>query len=1119
MNIVVRTCGARIVAALSMAAVFSVARAQEPSTPSAGAPRAPVNLRVEHRVRPLGLDEPAPRFSFELDDPRRGATQSAYELAVGTDPQALGRDEAVLWTSGKVSSDATAHIEYAGPALAANHVYWWKVRSFDAAGVASPWSAIESWSMGPLAPSDWTAKWISDPAPITKARRAHSGWRSTWRKAQDDMVWVQIDLGQPRIFDTVRIHPARPYDDPQAEPGYLFPLRYRVWVADEPTFLKRPPIRPVDETYVDVKNPGSTPRSHAVGRLNMRFVRVGFLKLAEVPGQGFGAAVAEIELLESGRVVSRGAQVTWSDSLEEGGWSGANLCDGDTQAHAAVEAPPPPAPHLRREFEIGGAVKRALLHSSALGVHEVRLNGERAGDAVLAPEWTRYDARVQYRTADVTALVKPGKNALGVILGDGWYAGRIGLADRFSGYPERGLYGDKPRVLVQLEIEHADGSQERIVTDGSWKSTLEGPIRSSDLLDGETVDLRRSADGNGIGGWDRPGFDDAKWSPVETPANVRTQLVAAPCEPIRVERDVPAVSVREPKPGVYVFDLGETLSGWCRVRCSGKAGDTVTLRHAEMLEPSGELHLANLRGAAQTDRFTLSGGAETLEPRFTYHGFRYVEVSGLGAAPSVADLVGRSIRTAAREVGSFECSEPLLDTIWRNARAARRTNLVGIATDAPARDERLGWLAPFGVAAPAAMYDLDLAAFVEKWARDVRDAQASLGAFGDLAPHPYAPDEHFAGTPGFADAGVGVPWAAWVHYGDRRLLERHFGAAQRHVDYVMNYSRQYLWQHQRGQDLGDLRNASELAGGPPENARCKMPEETFATAHLRRTTQLMSRYARVLGRSEEPTQEYKGFPTTYGDYTFQVANLFDGKLVNSEGVVYGDTQAGNALALAFDLVSDYKRPLLVAKLREDVEARGGVLTGGIHTFHRTLCELSRGGVAADRYLLSTKFPSLGWQIEQGATSMWEQRDGFDRAKGFRDVPESSFDWLAGSAVSEWLSAWLVGLRPDESAPGWKRFTVQPAPTEKVAWARGALDSIRGRIEVEWRKRGGAFELDLLVPPGCTANVVLPAADGAVLQESEKPIAAAAPFVTVVEQTAGRAVLEVQAGRYRLRAGS
>lgn len=1117
MNIVVRTCGVRIVAlwaAFSFAAVFSVAVAQQSAPKPAEAPRAPTNLRVEYRVRPIGLDEPAPRFSFELDDPRRGATQSAYELVVGTDAPALARDEAVLWTSGRVASDATSQIVYAGPELAANQAYSWKVRSFDAAGNASPWSAIESWTMGPLSPKDWSAQWISDAAPVARPERAHNGWHSTWRKAEDDLAWVQIDLGQPRTFDTVRIYPAHPFNDPDAQAGYLFPLRYRVWVADEPTFLKRPPIHPVDETWGDIKNPGDDPRVHQVGRLNMRYVRLGFMKLAQVPGKGYGAAIAEIELLEGGRVVSRGAQVSWSDSLEENGWSGTNLCDGDTKAHPASEASPSPAPLLRREFQVAAPVKRAMLHSSALGVHEVRINGERVGDSVLAPEWTRYDARVQYQSHDVTALLKSGANAIGVLLGDGWYAGRIGLSDRFSGYPPRGLYGEKPRAIVQLEIEHTDGSKERIVSDGSWKSSLEGPIRSSDLLDGETVDLQRSLEG-----WDRAGFDDTKWTAVETAAGVNTRLVAQACEPVKVERDVPALAVREVRKGVFVFDLGETISGWCRLRCAGKAGDVVTLRHAEMVDGNGELHVANLLGAKQTDRFTLSGRADTLEPRFTYHGFRYVEVSGLASAPDVKDLVGRSIRTSARVVGSFECSEPLLNKIWANARTARRTNLVGIATDAPARDERLGWLAPFGVAAPAAMYDLDLAAFVGKWAADVRESQATAGPFGDLAPHPYAPDEHFACTPGWADAALSVPWAAYVNYGDRRLLERHFPAAQRFVDFVMNYSRQYLWQYQRGQDLGDIRNGGELSASGWSAERCKIPEEVFATAHLRRATQIMSRFTKVLGRSEEPTQEYKGFQTTYGDYSYSAANVFDGKLVNVEGEVQGDTQAGYALSLGFDLVADYKRAQLVQRLRKDIDARGGALTGGIHTFHRTLCELSRAGVPADRLLLNTKFPSLGWQIEQGATSMWEQRDGFDRAKGFHDPQANSFDWLAGSAVSEWMSAWLVGLRADESAPGWKRFTVAPAPTETVTWARGALDSIRGRIEVEWRKDASGFALDVLVPAGATANVVLPAADGATLQESGKPIASAAPFVNVVEHKNGRAVLAVQSGRYSFRAGS
>ncbi len=1111
-----RSCGLSVALALGSFLGSNAAGAsaqQAPVTPISA--RAPQHLRVEYRTRPLGLDERVPRFSFELDDPRRGATQSACELAVGEDPQSLAKDEGVLWSSGRLETDATSQIEYAGPELVAGHTYWWKVRSFDAAGQASPWSAIETWSLGPLDAADWSARWIGDAAPIVKPQRAHNGWRSAWKKNQDDMAWVMIDLGQPRVFDSVRIHPAHPYDDPQAGAGYLFPLQYRVWIADEPTFLKKPPIHVVNETFGDVKNPGDAFRSHAVGRLNVRYVRIGFLKLAHVPDKGYGVALSELELLDGQRVVSRGAQITVSDSIEEGGWSSANLCDGDTGAHAAVDAPPAPPPLLRREFQLAGGVKRATLFASALGLYELHLNGERVGDQVLAPEWTRYDTRVQYQAYDVTSLLKPGANALGALLGDGWYAGRIGLSDAFAGYPRRGLYGDKPQLLVQLEIERADGSLERIVSDASWKSTLEGPIRASDLLDGETCDAR-----NEPRGWDRAGFDDSKWKAVEATPGTRAKLVAQACEPIRVERDVPAVSVRELRPGVQIFDLGETLSGWCRLRCSGKAGTQITLRHAEMLDENGALYVDNLRGAAQTDRFTLRGeGQEVCEPRFTYHGFRYVEVSGLERPATSADLVGRSIRTSAREIGSFECSEPILNKLWRNARVSRRTNLVGVPTDAPARDERMGWLAPFGVAATAAMYDLDLAAFVGKWSDDVRDAQAQVGPFGDFAPHPYAPDEHFAGAPGWGDAALSVAWSAWVQYGDRRLLQRQFSALQRHVDYVMNYARAYTWSYQRGLDYGDVRNGSELtADGWPTDG-CALAQEVFATAYLRQSTRLMSRIARAIGASEDPTPAYAGFQTNYGDYSYNSANAFDTKFTNHEARMAGDTQAGYALALAFDLTPEFKRARLVANLRAAIDARGGSLTTGIHTTHRALIELSRAGVAVDKLVCDTRFPSFGWQIEQGATAMWENRDGFVPGRGFNKSRANSFDALAGSSIGEWLSGWLVGLRPDEDAPGWKHFFVAPAPTEKVTWARGSLETMRGRIEVEWRKNGARFELDLLVPANSSASVILPATDATALFEGEQPIESAAPFVRVVERKGGRAVLAVQAGRYRLRAGS
>ncbi|MBI5362830.1 MAG: family 78 glycoside hydrolase catalytic domain [Planctomycetes bacterium] len=1076
--------------------------------------RAPQRLRVEYLENPLGLDETKPRFSWELDDARRGATQSAYELAVASSRDASLAGNADVWSSGRVASDATNQIEYAGPALQFDRTYWWRVRSIDGAGKESPWSAPATWSMGPLAPTDWKGAWIADPHAVEKPKREHHGWRSTWKEKEDDMVWVQVDLGQQRPVEAVRFYPAHPCNDPKATAGWLFPRQYRVWISEEPTFLQKMPIHVVDETAFDVPNPGDEVKVHKlVSRTTCRYLRIGFLKLAKAEGQGFGVALSEIELVDLGAIVSKGAGITASESFDGDGWSLANLFDGDKQSHLAIDVAPPPAPMLRGEFELAGPVKRATAYVTALGLYELHLNGAAVGDHVLAPEWTRYDGRVQCQAYDVTALLNPGRNAAGALLGDGWYAGKVGLLDSVPGSPRRGVYGDKPLFLMQLEVDLANGQHARFSTNPEWRSTLAGPIRSNDLLDGETYDARRE-----LAGWDRPGFDAKDWTPVAKVGDPDQGIYAQPCEPMRVVEELHAVAITELAPKTWIVDFGRNVTGRCRIELAGAAGSTVTLRHGEVLDTDGQLYTANLRGALQTDRYTFRGGGrEAWEPRFTLHGFRYVELTGLATKPALGDVVARVVRTSARETAGFESSEPVLDGLWRNARASLAGNLTGVATDCPQRDERLGWMGDLGAFAQTAMYQMDLAAFFGKWAQDVRDAAASDGRFSDFAPNPFAADGRFIGSAAWSDAGISVPWTAYVNYGDRRLLERHYAAMRRHLDFLMNYNRQFRWEYQRMNDYGDWLNGSAIVGDGWKTEGCAVDKELFATAFLRASARQMSRIALLLTGQEDPTQTYQGAPTTYGDYSVSAKNAFQAKWMNPEGRIQGETQAGDVLALAFDLAPDYLRPKIAEHLRRDIEARGNQLTTGFHTTHRALIELARAGIAADGILCETRFPALGWQLEQGATTMWERRDAFVPGRGFQDAGMNSFDHFAFGSVGEWMMGWLVGMRPDEKQPGWKHFVVAPAPTAKVTHAKGWHATLRGRVEVAWRKSDGVFELDVTVPANTSATVVLPTPDGTTITEGGAELAKAAPHATLTGREGGSAVIEVRAGTYRFRA--
>jgi alpha-L-rhamnosidase len=775
----------------------------------------------------------------------------------------------------------------------------------------------------------------------------------------------------------------------------------------------------------------------------------------------------------------------------------------DWQARWVGDPTPPPAdrnapitpPVLRKEFVCDRSVARATLYMTALGLYEARINGRRVGDRLLAPEWTDYHKRVQYQTYDVTRMVRSGRNAVGALLGDGWYAGRIGLTEIVPNGPKRGIYGRKPRFLAQLEIEHRDGTRTTIATDGTWRCTTDGPIRTADILDGEHVDGRLA-----LPGWDTPGFDDAAWRPVEAGDLGNAELVAQPNEPIRIVQDIRPVALTEPKPGVFVYDTGQNMPGWVRLRLRAKAGATITLRHAEALNDDGTIYTANLRGASQTDRYTASGkGAELFEPHFTYHGFRYVEVTGLDHKPRLTDLVGRVFCSSSPQVGTFQCSNARLNRLWLNALWTQRANLMSSPTDCPQRDERLGWMGDIQAYGQSAMFNMDMAGFFTKWLQDVRDAQAKDGRFPDFAPHPFGPDERFSGVPAWGDAGTFVPWHAWLFYGDRQLLEQHFEAARRWVDYIRANNPDLLWRKGRGNDYNDWLNGDTLIAKDWPKPGGSVPNEIFATAFFARSTEIVTRMAAALGRHE--------VVNTYGALHAGVKDAFNRAYVGPDGRMPGDTQAGYALALNFDLLPDAQRPKALAHLLAGLERYKGHASTGIQTTHRMMAELTRSGRNAEAYQLLTNrtFPSWLYSVDNGATTIWERWDGYVKGRGFQDPGMNSLNHWAFGSVVEWMDRVIVGINPDEAAPGFRRFSIRPLPGGGLTHASGSYHSIRGEIRVAWRVSRGRLTLDVTVPPNTTATVYVPTSDPGSVSE----VGGASP--------AQPGVYEIGGGTYRFTA--
>jgi alpha-L-rhamnosidase len=768
---------------------------------------------------------------------------------------------------------------------------------------------------------------------------------------------------------------------------------------------------------------------------------------------------------------------------------------------------------LRREFKLSSRPKRAIVYASALGVYELRINGKRVGDDLLAPEFTDYHSRTQYQAYDVTALLKPGANAIGAVLGDGWYAGGIGLARSLIKKP-RNIYGDHPRLIAQLEVELADGRMERVVTDETWRATREGPIVQSDILDGEAYDARRE-----MPGWDSAGFDDKAWKIADVTPNLRITLVSQPNEPVRVTREIKPISLNEPKPGVYVFDMGQNMVGWCRLRVQGAAGTKVTIRHAEMLNDDGMIYTDNLRAAKQTDTYTMHGratlrggvtassGVETFEPHFTYHGFRYVEVTGLKSKPQIDAITGRVINSAMTETGSFECSDQTLNKLWQNILWTQRGNMLSVPTDCPQRDERLGWMGDIQIFVGTGIFNMDMGAFYTKWLRDVRDAQAEDGRFADSRRILWQ-GQIFTGVPGWGDAGIVVRGECGSTTATNGCSPR---ISNRASDGLNSFAATILifFGRQTRQRLRRLAQFDTLIYEGFPNKGGQVPKEIFATMMFAYAADIVSRWLKCSAKTTKQ-QAQAAFRRDQGSVQ---QGLCRRRRAHS-----GDTQAGYAIALHFDLLPEKLRPLAVKHMLEGIDRYKGHMSTGFHSTYRMMLELTDAGHNDVAYKLinNRSFPSWGYSIENGATTIWERWDGYVKGRGFQNKGMNSFNHYAIGAVGEWMYRVILGINNDDARPAYEHFVIRPYPGGGLIWAKGAYHSIRGKIESSWSVTDGQLRLAVRVPANTTATVYVPAKEVANVMEGGKQ-AATAPGVKFLRLEAGAVVFLVQSGAYRFEA--
>ncbi len=793
------------------------------------------------------------------------------------------------------------------------------------------------------------------------------------------------------------------------------------------------------------------------------------------------------------------ATAEWRSGLHSTNDWGAKWITAATSADFSKSAP---APYLRKAFDLPKkSIARATLRASARGLYVPFLNGRRVGADSFTPGWTDYNRRIQYQTYDVTDRVMSGPNAIGMVLGDGWYCGHVCWFGRNQ-------YGSFPEGLARLTVEYDDGKQDVIVSDGSWKGSA-GPILASDMLMGEAYDARREH-----GSWSESTFDDSKWLPVLAAGSLgHVPIVPQPCEPVRAWKELAPVSFKKDKNGAWVFDLGQNLVGWARLKLSAPAGAEIHLRFAEVLNADGTIYVTNLRSAKQTDTYVAKGaGEETWEPLFTFHGFRYVEVAGLAGEPTSETITGIAAGSDLEQTGLLETSNPLLNQLQHNIWWGMRGNYLEVPTDCPQRDERLGWMGDAQIFAATATFNANVLPFLTKWVTDVADAQTPDGAFPNVAPQSIGLGD---GAPAWADAGTIVPWTLYLRYGDARILDRHFGNMAKYVRMIEAANPDLLWRNRSSHNFGDWLSIE-----------ADTPRPVLATSYFAHSAWIVSRSAEITGRTDDARAFKKLFE--------EIRKAFNKAYVKPDGRIEGDTQTLYVLALRFDLLSAENRKRAARFLVEDIQKRKGHLSTGFVGCGHILPALTEAGEndLAYELLLKETFPSWLYSVKRGATTIWERWDGWTEEKGFQDPGMNSFNHYAFGSVGDWMYRVIGGIEPGPppspsgsssgggqggrgpGAPGYQSFLLRPRPGGGLTWARASLLSPYGRIVSSWRIEGDVFEYTVEVPPNSTAVAWIPAASEDVT-ESGKP-ARSVDGVRYSSFGKGHATYELGSGKYVFR---
>ena len=692
-------------------------------------------------------------------------------------------------------------------------------------------------------------------------------------------------------------------------------------------------------------------------------------------------------------------------------------------------------PVFTRTFELEKKIAAGRIYSTALGVYELALNDRRVGNEFFAPGWTSYRHRLQYQTYDVTGLLRK-ENTLNITVGNGWYKGVLGFAEG------KNFYGDRAAILVQLQITYDDGTEDVIVSDESWTCST-GSIRYSEIYHGETIDA---------------GFIDDECLPVKKYNHPKDILKAQECEPVCIVKRVAAVELIHTPAGETVIDFGQNLTGFVEVTADCSNGTEIIVRHAEVLDKHGNFYVENLRTARCTDRFICSGEGDTFAPHFTFHGFRYIAVDGLGESPDLSSFTGCVLHTDMEQTGSFSCSHDMVNQLQHNIEWGQRGNFLDVPTDCPQRDERLGWTGDAQVFARTAAHNMNVALFFAKWLRDLSAEQTPEQGVPHVIPNILGDSQ---GAAAWGDAAAIIPWTMYLCYGDTRLLEEQYESMRGWVEYIRSQAGDTnLWQ--TGFQFGDWLALDKEEGSGPIGATDRY---FVASAFYAYSTDLVRRAAEVLGHEDD----YK----TYTDLHNAIVKSFQREYVTETGRLVSETQTACILSLHFGLVEKKHRPRIIKTLKTNLlNHKNHLVTGFVGTPY--ICNtLSENGLhdLAGKLLLKTDYPSWLYAVTMGATTIWERWNGILPNGDFETAQMNSFNHYAYGSIGDWLYRKVAGI--DCIEPGYRKLRIAPQFVMGITSAKGTLKTMYGVVASSWSCENGTINVDIEIPANCSAVMKLP----------------------------------------------